>query len=97
MTKEDFGASSDKLKFTGSGKYKGESFDFTLPIANMKMQFKLGEKYNHDMKYDSLVFEEQPFIFDVSPDAIESSGASIDQSGLIDILTKETIALKESI
>jgi len=65
MSKDDMGAESKELTFRGSGNYGGSQFNFNAPIDHLKFQYKLGSKYNNDMKYDALVFEEQPFVIDV--------------------------------
>jgi len=97
MTKEDFGAASDKLQVKGSGKFKGEAFDFTLPINNLKVKYSLGEKYNHDMKFNSLVWEEQDFDLDVNADTMVTSGADLDKAALLDIVSAEINAAKTQI
>jgi hypothetical protein len=77
LTKEDLGAETKGLKFTGSGKYDGNDFTFTGPINHMKFKYHLGSKYNSDMEYEALVFEEDPFIVDVSESEIVVTGADL--------------------
>ena len=61
IAKDDVGCSTDNLAFQGTAKYDGNEFEFRGPINNFKMFYSLGHKYNHDHKYNALVFQEQPF------------------------------------
>ena len=72
-------------------------FEFTVPISNLKVQYALGEKFNHEMKYNSLVWEEQDFVLDVSPDNIVATGADFDKSALVEVLKKEITDMKTQV
>ena len=61
----DLGLETKELKVEGSGKYEGVDFTFIMPISHLKLQYHLGSKFNKDMQYDALGFEQDPFIVDV--------------------------------
>ena len=100
MTQEDLGAETKGLKYTGSGKYDGADFTFTGPINHMKFKYHLGSKYNSDMQYDALVFEEDPFIVDVSDSDLTVTGVELTaeaKTELVGLFTKRCHTFKTEI
>ena len=77
LTQDDLGAETRKLKVEGAGRYDGAEFTFNMPINLMKFKYHLGSKYNSDMEYDALVFEEDPFVVDVSDSSLVVTGAEL--------------------
>jgi hypothetical protein len=61
ITKDDCGSSSNKIAYSGKGRFNGEDFTFSGPIAEVKMHYALGKKFNHDHNYEANVWIEQPF------------------------------------
>lgn len=58
IAKDNMGASSTNIKYHGSGKLDGAEFTFSGLINEANMKYALGTKYNHDHKYEALVFQE---------------------------------------
>jgi hypothetical protein len=49
---EDYlGAESKELTFEGKGSYGGAAFTFSGPVALLKLQYALGEKWNAEMSF----------------------------------------------
>ena len=65
MSKEDFGAESKKLRYTGAGKYAGTGFEFSGSIEHIKLQYHLGTKFNKELEYDAQTFIQDPFVIDI--------------------------------
>jgi len=77
IEKENVGAKSTNLAYSGSGKLNGEDFTFSGPIKHMNMFYSLGTKFNHDHNYDSLVFLEQPFELEVEESQMNVENAQL--------------------
>ena len=91
LTQDDLGAETRKLKVEGAGRYDGAEFTFAMPINHMKFKYHLGSKYNSDMEYDALVFEEDPFVVDVSDSGLVVTGVELPAEArqeLLDLFTK---------
>lgn len=63
----------------------------------LKLQYGLGKKYNYEMKYDSLLFEEKEFVFEMNTDDLVITGAEIDKAALIELLRTEMNTVKNDI
>lgn len=74
MSKEYLGGESTKLQVVGSGVSNGQNFDWQVPVKLFKLQYALGEKYNEAMKYNSLLFQQKSWVFDVSPSDVTITG-----------------------
>jgi len=48
---EYLGAESKKLAYEGKGTYDGVAFTFSGPVAEFKLQYALGEKWNAEMNF----------------------------------------------
>lgn len=91
------GAETDKLKFEGKGKYNGAEFSFSGPVSLLKLQYKLGEKWNKEMNYMAKAFEEAAWNFDVSPASLTVTGAELTdeaKTGLVKLLTDKIDEVK---
>jgi len=92
MSKEYLGGESNKLQVVGSGVYNGQNFDWQVPVKLLKLQYALGEKYNTDMKYNSLLFQQKEWVFDVSADDVTITGDVELFEGAKEDLVKRLIA-----
>jgi len=100
LTTEDLGAETKGLKYTGSGKYDGNDFTFTGPINHMKFKYHLGSKYNSDMEYDAMVFEEDPFVVDVTESDLTVTGVDLSaeaKTELIGFFTRRCQSFKREV
>lgn len=71
------GAETDKLAFEGKGKYNGADFTFNGPVSLLKLQYKLGEKWNEEMNYMAKAFQHEAWNFDVNPASLTVTGAEL--------------------
>ena len=98
IEKEYMGAESDKLVYHGAGK-KGESaFTFSGPIPLLKLQYDLGNKFNTEMNYDSLVWQEKEFVFNPMAADLTVEGADLsdaEKQELVDKLIVKVNQIKE--
>ena len=92
------GAETTKLKVEGAGRYDGADFTFRMPINLMKFKYHLGSRYNSDMEYDALVFEEDPFVVDVSDSGLVVTGVDLPAEArqeLLGLFTKRCQSFKK--
>lgn len=78
LTQEDMGASSTNIKIEGRGQHNGADFTFTGPFELVKLQYAQGTKYNHDHKYNAIVFEQKEFILNINAGDLTVEGADLD-------------------
>ena len=57
--------------------YNGEEFQFSGPIADFNLRYALGSKFNHDHQYEALVFNEQPFTFEINTSDMTLTGPTL--------------------
>ena len=88
------GAESSNLVFQGTGKHNGKDFKFSGPIGLLKYHYQLGEKFNEEMNYNSLVFKEQPFVLDVDAKSVTVEGAELTDADKAYLATKFTNRVK---
>jgi hypothetical protein len=94
---EYLGAESDKLAYEGKGTYDGAAFTFSGPVSLFKLQYALGDKWNVEMNFNSKVFSEKAWNFDVSPTTLKVTGATLTEEAkaeLIKMLTETMDDLK---
>ena len=60
----------------------------------LKYHYQLGEKFNEEMNYNSLVFKEQPFVVDVDAKSVTVEGAELSETDKAYIATKFTNKIK---
>jgi len=100
LSKEDMGGSSSQLAYSGQGRYKGQDFTFSGPIAEFKMYYSLGEKFNHDHNYNANVWNEQPFRLIINEGDLKVEGQSLsgdERSELVAMMTASLTKHKENI
>jgi len=51
VEKDYLGAESSKLAYEGKGTYDGVAFTFSGPVAMLKLQYALGDKWNSEMNF----------------------------------------------
>ena len=93
FSKEDVGASSNNIGYSGYGRYDGQDFTFNGPVAEVKMYYALDKKFNHDHKYESLVWVEQPFRMTINEADFKVEGADLTAEAKSEIVTKLTDSL----
>lgn len=94
------GASSSNVAFTGKGELGDVDFTFSGPIDSIKMKYALGEKFNHEHDYNSLVFQEDSFVLTVDSDKMKVEGAELSgevKKAIADQMTKKLIEMKVAI
>jgi len=66
----------------------------------MKFKYHLGSKYNSDMEYDAMVFEEDPFVVDVSESDLTVTGVDLSveaKTELIGFFTRRCQSFKREV
>ena len=96
VAQDDLGTSSNKLAYSGKGRFGYDEFTFSGPIAEVKYFYALDKKFNHDHNYEAHVWVEQPFRLIINEGDLKVEGASLTADLRTEIVTKITESLTKT-
>jgi hypothetical protein len=93
LSKENLGVEGKNLVFKGSAELDGNKLTFEVPLDAIRSKFSLGTQQNTNMGFEAFVFNEDEWVFDVSPSSIHVSGGDLSE----DLKQKLATAIREKV